>query len=131
MTGREAAEAPSTPSSNLAEAWARVLDEVNRKRALLGAVLAQARPVGLDGGAVTLVLSGNHFHRDRVLEPANREILSQAIRRWMAGADTFSVVMENEVDAGPTAHPVVKAAIAEFEGEVVAVRARSPEGDGQ
>jgi hypothetical protein len=30
-----------------------------------------------------------------------------------------------------TAHPVVRAALTEFEGEVVAVRPRPPEGEGQ
>jgi hypothetical protein len=37
--------------------------------------------------------------------------------------------MEGEADGGPRAHPTVQAAIAEFQGEIVAVRARSPEGD--
>jgi hypothetical protein len=37
--------------------------------------------------------------------------------------------MEGEADMGPRAHPAVQAAIAEFQGEIVAVRARSPEGD--
>ena len=53
----------------------------------------------------------------------NRDILGQAVRRWVSGAESFNVVMEGEAETGPTAHPAVKAAIAEFQGEIVAVRA--------
>ena len=122
------AAAPGPPS-DLAEAWQRVTEEVNRKRALLGAVLAQVRPAGLERGVLTLVLAGNQFHRDRLLEPLNQDILGQAIRRWVTGAERFTLAMEGEADGGPRAHPAVQAAMAEFQGEIVAVRARSPEGD--
>jgi len=121
--------APATPPSDLAEAWRRVTEEVNKKRVMLGAVLAQVRPAGMDGDVLTLVLSGTAFHRDRLLEPVNKDLLGQAVRRWVPGAAGFTVVMEGETETGPTTHPTVKAAIAEFQGEIVAVRARSPEGD--
>ena len=107
----------------------RVMEEVNRKRALLGAILAQVQPSGVDGGVLTLVLSGNQFHRDRLLEPLNQDILGHAVRRWVTGAERFTIAMEGEAEGGPRAHPGVQAAIAEFQGEIVAVRARSPEGD--
>ena len=121
--------AASGPPAELAEAWQRVTEEVNRKRALLGAILAQVQPSGVDGGVLTLVLSGNQFHRDRLLEPLNQDILGQAVRRWVSGAERFTIAMEGEADTGPRAHPTVQAAMAEFQGEIVAVRARSPEGD--
>jgi DNA polymerase-3 subunit gamma/tau len=117
------------PPADLAEAWPRVVDEVNRKRALLGAVLAQVRPGALDGGVLTLVLSGNQFHRERLQEPANQDILGQAVRRWVPGAERVAIAMEGESATGPHAHPAVQAALAEFQGEIVAVRARSPEGE--
>jgi len=107
-----------------------VIDEVTRKRALLGAVLAQVRPTGIERGVLTLVLVGNQFHRDRLLEPQAQDLLGQAVRRWMKGAERFSIAVEGEMDAGPLAHPAVQAAMAEFQGEIVAVRARSPEGGG-
>ena len=118
-------------SPDLAEAWQRVTEEVTGKRALLGAVLAQVRPAGLDGGVLTLVISGNQFHRERLLEPVNQDILGQAVRRWVSGAERFAIATEGEGDAGPRTHPAVQAAIAEFQGEIVAVRARSPEGEAQ
>jgi hypothetical protein len=120
-----------SPSIDLAEAWQRVTEEVHRKRALLGAVLAQVRPAGLEAGTLSLVLAGNQFHRDRLLEPLNQDILGQAVRRWVSGAQSFTIAMEGETDASPRAHPTVQAAMAEFQGEIVAVRARSPEGDAQ
>ena len=92
-------------------------------------MLAQVRPAELNSGNLTLVLAGNQFHRDRLLEPLNQDILGQAVRRWVSGAERFTIAMEGETDTGPRAHPVVQAAIAEFQGEIVAVRARSPEGD--
>jgi hypothetical protein len=127
--GDQPVAAAAGPPSELAEAWQRVTEEVNRKRALLGAVLAQVRPAGLDGGVLALVLAGNQFHRDRLLEPVNQDILGQAIRRWVSGAERFAIAMEGETEAGPHAHPGVQAAIAEFQGEIVAIRARSPEGE--
>jgi hypothetical protein len=128
---REVDESPASvrAPSDLAEAWQRVTEDVTGKRALLGAVLAQVRPAGLEGCLLTLVLAGNQFHRDRLLEPMNQDILGQAVRRWVTGAERFTIVMEGEADGGPRAHPTVQAAIAEFQGEIVAVRARSPEGD--
>jgi hypothetical protein len=92
-------------------------------------VLAQVRPAGVEGGVLSLVLEGNQFHRDRLLEPMNQDILGQAVRRWVTGAQRFTIAMEGESDGGPRAHPAVQAAMAEFQGEIVAVRARSPEGD--
>ena len=121
--------APGRPS-DLADAWQRVVEEVSGKRALLGAVLAQVRPAGIDRGALTLVLAGNHFHRDRLLEPVAQDVLGQAVRRWVTGAERFTIAMEGEMDASALAHPAVQAAMTEFQGEIVAVRARSPEGGG-
>ena len=76
-------------------------EEVNRKRVLLGAVLAQVRPAGMERGVLTLVLSGNQFHRDRLLEPLNQDILGQAVRRWVSGAERFTIAMEGETETGP------------------------------
>ena len=57
--------------------------------------------------------------------------VTDAIRRWIKGVDRFSVQTGEAGGTGPSAHPVVQAAIAEFQGEVVAVRPRSVEGGGQ
>jgi hypothetical protein len=87
------------------------------------------QPTGIEGRTLTLALAGTPFHRERLLEPMNQDILGQAVRRWVPGVEGFAVVMEGESASGPTAHPAVKAALAEFQGEIVAVRALSPEGE--
>jgi hypothetical protein len=94
-------------------------------------VLAQSRPGAVRDGELTIVLSGNHFHREQLADPANRDLVAQAIRRHVAGADRFRVSADDEGGGGVAAHPAVKAAMAEFQGEVVAVRPRPPEGEGQ
>ena len=116
----------------LATAWQRVVDEVMAKKPMLGTILAQARPLGLTGGELALQLTASQFQRDLLVDRANREIVLQAIRRSIAGADRFALVSDNGgAGGGPASHPAVQAAIAQFGGEVVAVRPRSREGEGQ
>jgi DNA polymerase III subunit gamma/tau len=132
------AERPAPPDAapeamaDAGVAWQRVVDEVMRKRPTLGAVLAQTRPGSLRAGELTVVLSGNHFHREQLADNANRELVTQAIRRNVAGAERFRVAADDDGGgSGASSHPAVKAAVAEFQGEVVAVRPRLPEGEGQ
>ena len=118
---------------DVATGWPRVVDEVMRRKPTLGAVLAQARPAGLRDRELLLVLTGNHFHREMLADSANRDLVAQVLRRHVAGAERFSVVADEEgAGGGPvTEHPAVQAALTEFQGEVVAVRPRLPEGEGQ
>jgi len=111
--------------------WQRVVDEVNRKKPMLGGMLAQVAPAGLTDGTLTLVVSGTGFHRDMLTDGANKELLTQLVRRNVAGAERVEIAMQGESDAGPSGHPAVKAAKDIFQGEVVAVRPRPPEGEGQ
>jgi len=94
-------------------------------------VLTQARPVGVRERELTIVLTGNHFHREMLADVANRELVVQAVRRWVVGADFFGVQAGAEGGGSLADHPAVQAAITEFQGEVVAVRPRLPEGEGQ
>jgi DNA polymerase-3 subunit gamma/tau len=123
--------APDAPAGDLGVAWQRVLDEVNRKKPMLGGTLAQVVPGGIANGTLTLRLSGTGFHRDMLGDAANREVLTQAVRRFVAGAERVEVTMQGETDSSPSGHPAVKAAKEIFQGEVVAVRPRLPEGEGQ
>ena len=127
-----ATPAPSAaPSQDLATAWERVVDEVMKKKPTLGAVLMQARPSAVTDRELTIVLHGNHFHREMLADVANRELVVQAVRRCVAGAERVNVVAAGEGAGAIATHPAVQAAIAEFQGEVVAVRPRLPEGEGQ
>jgi DNA polymerase III subunit gamma/tau len=111
--------------------WQRVVDEVNRKKPMLGGMLAQVVPGGVTDGTLTLVVSGTGFHRDMLTDAANKELLTQLVRRHVAGAERVEIAMQGEGDASPSGHPAVKAAKEIFQGEVVAVRPRPPEGEGQ
>jgi hypothetical protein len=115
----------------VATGWQRVVDEIMRRKPTLGAVLAQTRPAGLSERELRLVLSGNHFHREMLADSANRDLIGQALRRHLVGADRFGLVAEGESGGPLTEHPAVQAAVAQFQGEVVAVRPRPPEGEGQ
>jgi hypothetical protein len=99
---------------------------------MVGTILAQAKPLAINGGELALALTASAFQRELLSDRANREIVVQAIRRSVAGADRFTLATDNgDSGSGPAAHPSVQAAIAEFGGEVVAVRPRPREGEGQ
>jgi DNA polymerase-3 subunit gamma/tau len=128
------ASAPSTAApadADLATAWERVVDEVMKKKPTLGAVLMQARPSGVRDRELTIVLHGNHFHREMLADVANRDLVVQAVRHCVPGVERCSVISGGESTGPIGTHPAVQAAIAEFQGEVVAVRPRSPGGEGQ
>jgi DNA polymerase III subunit gamma/tau len=140
-TSQRAASAGTAPAGtatpvggeDVTTGWQRVVDDVMRRKPTLGAVLAQTRPSGLRDRELVVVLTGNHFHREMLADSANRDLVAQALRRHVAGAERFGVVTEDESGGGggATEHPVVQAAVAEFQGEIVAVRPRLPEGDSQ
>jgi len=128
------APAPAAPpaSEDLATGWQRVVEEVMRRKPTLGAVLAQTRPGPIRDRELSILLVGNHFHREMLSDSANRDLIGQALRRHVAGAERVSVTTEGESSGGEvTDHPVVQAAVAQFQGEIVAVRPRVAEGEGQ
>jgi len=126
-----AARPAPPPDAELGTAWERVVDEVTKKKPMLGALLAQAQPGGVSEGALTIVLTGNHFHREMLADSANRDLIVQAVRRYVPGAERITVQAGGTGPGGVAEHPAVQAALAEFQGEVVAVRPRLPEGEGQ
>jgi DNA polymerase III subunit gamma/tau len=119
------------PSPDAATGWQRIVDEVMKRKPTLAAVLAQSKPGAVRDGELTIVLSGNHFHREMLADSGNRDVMLQALRRNIPGVERFRVSTEDDGGGGVATHPAVQAAVAEFQGEVVAVRPRSPEGEGQ
>jgi hypothetical protein len=139
-SGSAARSEPSAPataaappaSGDMATGWQRVIEDVMRRKPTLGAVLSQSRPAGVRERELVVVLTGNHFHREMLADSANRDLVAQALRRHVAGAERFGVAEdEGGGGGGATEHPAVQAAVAEFQGEVVAVRPRLPEGGSQ
>ncbi len=122
--------APPAPPSDLAEAWQRVTEEVNRKRALLGAVLAQVRPAGVERRCPHPRARGQPVPSrpaPGAAEPGHPRPGGAPLGD--RGRALHHRDGRGDGRRGPRAHPAVQAAIAEFQGEIVAVRARSPEGD--
>jgi hypothetical protein len=119
------------PTGDLEEGWQRVIAEVMKKKALVGSVLQGATPLGVEAGVLMLALTGNHFHRDRLAEPGNREVINQAVQQLIPGARRFEIDAGGGAGAGAGGrarnHPAVQAALNVFQGEVVAVRPRAPE----
>jgi DNA polymerase-3 subunit gamma/tau len=125
---------PSEPISegDLGRGWTRAVEEILRKKALLGSVVQHAVPQRLEGGVLTVALVASAFHREMLGERANREIITQAAQQHIPGARRVEIATEGEVPTGAVNHPAVQAAVSTFQGEVVAVRPRVPEeGEGQ
>ena len=129
--------APAAPSGELGEAWQRVVAAVLARKALLGSVLQHATPVAVRDGALAVSMVASAFHKEMLADRANRDLINQAIEQHVAGARRMELSAEATPGAGALAHPAVRAALAAFGGEVVAVRPRIPdeptpqEGDGQ
>jgi DNA polymerase III subunit gamma/tau len=135
--GRPTAERPAEPASrpgapDLTAVWTLVVEDVARTKAMLGAVVNQAAPRDFVDGLLTIRLEGNHFHRELLADRANREIVLQAVRRHVAGVTRLELAGGEGGESGAVQqNPVVQAALGQLGGEVVAVRPRAPEGEGQ
>ena len=120
-------DAPPAPAVDLGEGWARAVDEILKKKALLGSVLQHGVPLKLEGPVLTIGLVASHFHREMLNDRANREIITHAVQQHIPGARRFELAAEAAAAGGVLNHPAVQAAVAMFQGEVVAVRPRAPE----
>jgi DNA polymerase-3 subunit gamma/tau len=111
----------------LADVWQRVVSEIMAKKALLGSVLQHATPLAVADGVLTLALAGNHFHQELITDRANRELINQVLQQHLPGARRFELDASGGSGGGARNHPAVQAALNVFQGEVVAVRPRTPE----
>ena len=123
----DTAPAVNLPAVNLEDGWARAVDEILKKKALLGSVVQHGVPLKLEGPVLTIGLVASHFHREMLNDRANREIITHAVQQHIPGARRFELAAEALISGGALNHPAVQAAIATFQGEVVAVRPRVPE----
>src|SRR5262249_19773863 len=129
----ERASTPARPTVESAEpvdlgtGWARATEEILRKKALLGSVVQHGVPVRLEGGVLTVALVASPFHREMLNDRANRERITHAGQQHIPGARRVEISTEAGASGGAVNHPAVQAAVAMFQGEVVAVRPRAPE----
>jgi DNA polymerase III subunit gamma/tau len=129
-----AAQAVSAPPpvTDPTSAWARVIDEVKSRKIMLGSLLDQARQGAIVDGELSIVLTGSRFQRETLNERANRDLILQAVRKYLPGVERINVAEGDGGTGGDIrSHPAVEAAIAEFDGEVVIVRPRQAEGESQ
>lgn len=120
-------EAAVEPAADLGEGWARAVEEILKKKALLGSVVQHGVPLKLEGPVLTIGLVASPFHREMLNDRANREIITHAVQQHIPGARRVEIAAEAAAVAGAVNHPAVQAAVAMFQGEVVAVRPRAPE----
>jgi len=120
-------ETPAEPAADLGEGWARAVDEILKKKALLGSVVQHGVPLRLEGPVLTIGLVASPFHREMLNDRANKEIITHAVQQHIPGARRVEIAAEAAAAGGAINHPAVQAAVAMFQGEVVAVRPRAPE----
>jgi DNA polymerase III subunit gamma/tau len=126
----EAAEAVPAPASGLDTAWERVVTDLMKRKALLGSVLQHATPLRVEDGVLTLALQASGFHREMLNDRGNKELINEAVQRHVVSARRFELDPNGVAPAGGGGarnHPAVQAALSAFQGEVVAVRPRTPE----
>ncbi len=116
--------------AGLEGAWERVVTEVMKRKAVLGSVLQHATPVRVENGVLTLALQASGFHREMLNDRSSKELINEAVQRHVASARRFELDANDGAASGAGGarnHPAVQAALSAFQGEVVAVRPRSPE----
>jgi len=126
----EAVEVAPAPAGGLDAAWERVVTDVMKRKALLGSVLQHATPLRVDDGVLTLALQASGFHREMLNDRGNKELINEAVQRHVASARRFELDPNGGASpggGGARNHPAVQAALSAFQGEVVAVRPRTPE----
>lgn len=117
----------AAPTGDLGAAWERVCADVMKAKPLAGSVLRSVTPLGVEDGVLRISIAGNHFHRERLADPANRSVINQAIQQHVAGARGYEIDAGNGDNGGARTHPAVQAALNMFPGDVVAVRPRATE----
>jgi len=124
---RAANALPDAGESTLADGWQRAVGEIMGQKAMLGSVLQDATPVAIADGVLTIALAGSRFHTELLSERGNRDLINRAIARHLPGARSFELDAAGSAGGGARQHPAVQAAVSAFQGEVVAVRPRTPE----
>ncbi len=84
----EAGAPPPGGLDSLSPLWPAVVDMVRGENALLGALIAEARPVQLQGQELTLAF-GSTFLKKKAEDPANRMTVTEALRAVTGGRYTL------------------------------------------
>jgi DNA polymerase III subunit gamma/tau len=138
-----AGPAPASPSEpqardleSVCATWPAVVDLVRGDNGLLGALIAEARPVAVDGEELTLAFASTaQFLKKKAEDPANRMTVGEALRAIMGGRWRLSYELRDDLgsDGRPAApeqseEEWVARFMREFDAEEVAVE-ESPENE--
>jgi DNA polymerase III subunit gamma/tau len=116
--------------------WAAVVDLVRGENGLLGALIAEARPVAVDGEELTLAFASTaQFLKKKAEDPANRMTVGEALRAIMGGRWRLSYELRDDLSSDDrpasseqTEEEWVARFMREFDAEEVAV-GESPENE--
>lgn len=100
--------------------WAKVLERVRSKKVTTYALLAEARCLGLKDGLVLVGFKkGFKFHRERMEQKENKDILSNALEETLKQKVEVQFVMLGD---NPEDDPLVRKAIEMFGQEMVEIK---------
>jgi DNA polymerase-3 subunit gamma/tau len=116
--------APVTDLDSLLAVWPAVIDVVRADNALIGALIADARPAAVDGEDLTVAFASSAaFLKKKAEHPDNRAIVSEALRQVTGGRWRLSYELleaEAELASGgqaPTEEEWVRRFMEEFDAE--------------
>ena len=120
----EAATATATDLDSLRAVWPAVVDVVRADNALIGALIADARPAAVDGEDLTVAFdSSAAFLKKKAEHPDNRAIVTEALRqvtsgRWRLSYELLESGAESRSEAeAPTEEEWVRRFMEEFDAE--------------
>jgi len=123
--------APAAPAASDLESvcslWPAVVELVRGEHALLGALIAEARPVAVDGEDLTLAFASTaQFLKKKAEDPANRAAVGEALRavtggRWRLSYELREVLAgQDRPDGGEDSEEEwVRRFIEEFDAEEI------------
>ena len=115
---------PATDLESLLAVWPAVIDVVRADNALIGALIADARPAAVDGEDLTVAFASSAaFLKKKAEHPDNRAIVSEALRQVTGGRWRLSYELleaDAELASGgeaPTEEEWVRRFMEEFDAE--------------
>jgi DNA polymerase-3 subunit gamma/tau len=99
VTADGPAPAPATRDlESVASLWQAVVDLVRSENGLLGALIAEAQPVAIDGDDLTLAFASTaQFLKKKAEDPANRTAVGEALRTIAGGRWRLSYELREEL----------------------------------
>ena len=104
--------------------WPEVLEEIKNEKITIHAFLIPAVPEGIKDGYLELSFKqGYNFHRNKILEPANKELVEKIFTKVTGMAVKIKAVSEETSESSKETknNPVVQRALELFGGDIVEI----------